>query len=110
MRVKGENVSAFEVENIIQTHPKVLECAAFAVPSELAEDEIMVVLVLKEDESLEGAKLIEWLDGKLARFAVPRYVRFVDKMPKTPTHRVIKRSLKDMGITADTIDLESCHV
>ncbi len=106
MRVKGENVSAYEVENTIVKHPLILECAAYAVPSELAEDEIMVSVVTSEPNSLNADELHMWLQDKLAKYALPRYIRFMDALPKTTTHRVIKKELEKLGVTEDTIDTQ----
>ncbi|MEW6553884.1 MAG: AMP-binding protein [Actinomycetota bacterium] len=106
MRVKGENVSAYEVEQAVLKHPDVLECAVYAVPSELAEDEIMVTLVPVEGKSIDPATLPDFLASELAKFAVPRYYRVIDALPKTETHRVIKKELENLGVTADTYDRE----
>jgi carnitine-CoA ligase len=106
MRCRGENVSAYEVESAVLQHPDVLECAVYAVPSELAEDEIMVTLVPVEGRSVDPAALREFLAGKLARFAVPRYYRVVESLPKTETHRVIKKELEELGVTGDTFDTD----
>jgi carnitine-CoA ligase len=106
MRVKGENVSAYEVEQGILQHPDVLECAVYAVPSELAEDEIMACFVAVEGKSLEPAALRDFLRDKLAKFAIPRYYRVMAELPKTETHRVIKKKLEELGITEDTYDAE----
>jgi crotonobetaine/carnitine-CoA ligase len=104
MRVLGENVSAFEVEQAILKHPDVLECAVYAVPSDLAEDEIMATLVPVEGKDLEPEQMREFLSGKLAKFAVPRFWRVVPELPKTETHRVIKKELEKLGVTEDTYD------
>lgn len=106
MRVKGENVSAYEVEQAVLKHPDILECAVYAVPSDLAEDDIMVTLVPLEGRSVDPAALPEFLSDKLAKFAIPRYYRVVDALPKTETHRVIKRELERLGVTEDTYDRE----
>jgi len=106
MRVKGENVSAFDVEQEVLKHPDVLECAVYAVPSELAEDEIMVTLVPVEGKTVDPAQLRDFLAGRLAKFAVPRYLRVVPELPKTETHRVIKKELERLGVTPDTYDAE----
>jgi crotonobetaine/carnitine-CoA ligase len=104
IRCKGENVSAYEVEQAILKHPDVLECAVYAVPSELAEDDIMVTLVPMEGKTIDPQSLPELLSDKLAKFAIPRYYRVVDALPKTETHRVIKRELQSQGVTEDTFD------
>ncbi|MDI6830232.1 MAG: AMP-binding protein [Actinomycetota bacterium] len=106
MRVKGENVSAYEVEQAVLKHPDILECAVYAVPSELAEDEIMVTLVPVEGKTVDPAALPAFLSEHLAKFAIPRYYRVVPELPKTETHRVIKKKLEEIGVTDDTYDRE----
>jgi crotonobetaine/carnitine-CoA ligase len=105
MRCKGENVSAYEVEQALLKHPDVLECAVYAVPSELAEDDIMATLVPLEGKTLDPKGLAEFLAGKLAKFAIPRYYRVTGGLPKTETHRVIKKELESLGVTEDTFDM-----
>jgi crotonobetaine/carnitine-CoA ligase len=104
MRIKGENVSAYEVEHTIQKHPSVLEAAVYAVPSELAEDEIMASISLVEGHTLKETDLIETLKEDLAKFAVPRFVKIVKEFPKTETQRIIKKELEKKGIVAGTYD------
>ncbi|HSA16186.1 MAG TPA: AMP-binding protein, partial [Spirochaetota bacterium] len=106
MRIKGENVSAFQVEQIIQKHPSVLEAAVYAVPSELAEDEIMASVALVEGSSLGEHELVEFIRDDLPRFAVPRYIRIVKEFPKTETFRIKKKEIEEQGITAGTYDAE----
>ncbi|MBU1672600.1 MAG: AMP-binding protein [Actinobacteria bacterium] len=107
MRVKGENVSAFEVEQAIGKHPDVLECAAYAVPSDLAEDEIMACVVPVEGRHIDPAAIRAFLSDKLAKFAIPRYWRVMDEIPKTETHRAIKSGLEKAGVTEDTFDSDT---
>ncbi|MCI5059211.1 MAG: AMP-binding protein, partial [Flavobacteriales bacterium] len=107
MRVGGENVSAYEVEQVINKHPKILECAAYPVPSDLAEDDIMVSVRLKKGEKLTADSLFEWTSDKLAKYARPRYIRFLEEIPKTSTHRVRKKELEQTGVTHDTFDSKS---
>jgi len=76
----------------------------YAVPSELAEDDIMATLVPIEGRSLDPDAMPGFLADKLARFAVPRYYRVVEALPKTETHRVIKKDLEALGVTEDTFD------
>lgn len=106
MRKGGENVSAYEVEQVIMEHPAVEEVAVYAVPSELAEDEIMASIRLVENKSLEPAELIRFLSDRLAKFAIPRYIRIVDEFAKTNSHRIIKRVLEREGVTEDTFDAQ----
>jgi len=109
MRRRGENVSALEVENVILQHPDVLECAVYAVPSDLAEDDIMATLTTVEGKEVDVAALPAFLAGKIAHFAVPRYFRVVEELPKTETHRVIKKDLEKLGVTEDTYDAEAAN-
>lgn len=104
MRIKGENVSAFEVEQAIQRNASVLEAAVYAVPSELAEDDIMASITLVEGMTLKETDLIEYLKENLPKFAVPRYVRIVPELPMTETHRVKKKDLEMMKVVAGTWD------
>lgn len=107
IRRRGENISAFEVERALNDHPAVLECAAFAVPSELEEDEVMVAVVVRPGERLEPAALAAWSGERLPSFMVPRYVEVVAELPKTPIGKLSKTELRargDHGITANTWD------
>ncbi|MBN2158789.1 MAG: AMP-binding protein [Spirochaetes bacterium] len=104
MRIKGENVSAYEVEHAIQKHPSVVEAAVYAVPSELAEDEIMASISLVEGHTLKESDLIDFLKEDLAKFAVPRFVKIMKEFPKTETQRIIKKELEKLGIVPGTYD------
>jgi len=106
MRRRGENVSAFEVEKVISKHPAVLECAVYGVPSELTEDDIMSSIKLVEGEKITPNELWNFLQDKLAKFAIPRYIRIVDNFPRTETFRIKKNELKELGVTRDTFDAE----
>ncbi len=97
IRRRGENISAWEIENAIDLHPAVLESAAFAVPSELGEDEVMVAIVLKPGAKLLPEELLDFCRGRMAYYAVPRYVEFVNELPKTGTHRIQYAALKERG-------------
>ncbi len=110
LRRRGENISSFEVEKAINTHPKVLESAAVAVQSELAEDEVKICVVLKPGETLTPEELILYANERMPYFAVPRYVEFMESLPKTPTERVQKYLLKQAGVTPNTWDREKAGV
>lgn len=107
IRRRGENISSFEVERSVQGHPDVLEAGAYAVPSEMTEDEVMVAVVLKEGRDLSAEDLFAHCIAEIPRFAVPRYIRFVDALPKTPSQRIQKYKLRDEGVTDDTYDREA---
>jgi len=104
MRIKGENVSAYEVEQAILKHPAVLEAAVYAVPSDLAEDEIMAQISFVEGASLREQELVDYLQDHLPKFAIPRYIKITDEFPKTETQRIMKKELEKAGIVDGTYD------
>jgi crotonobetaine/carnitine-CoA ligase len=110
LRRRGENISSFEVERAINTHPSVLESAAVAVKSELSEDEVKICVVLKPGATLTPEELIKHANDRMPYFAVPRYVEFMESLPKTPTERVQKYLLKQAGVTPNTWDREKSGV
>lgn len=107
MRRRGENISAWEIESVVNQHLAVLESAAHAVPSELSEDEIKLVVVLKPEQTVKPEEILDFCRGKMAYYAVPRYVEFRDSLPKTGTHRIEYSILKQEGITPGTWDREA---
>lgn len=104
LRRRGENISSYEIEQALLSHPDVSECAVIGVPSELeaGEDEVLAALVTLRD--IDPTDAVTWCDGKIPDFAVPRYVRFVGELPKTPSEKVRKAVLREQGVTADTHD------
>jgi len=104
IRRRGENISAFEVEEVVEQHPDVLEAAAFGVPSELTEEDVMVAVVPLPGHTVDPAGLVAFCAERVARFAVPRYVEVVADLPKTPTEKVEKYRLREQGVTARTWD------
>jgi crotonobetaine/carnitine-CoA ligase len=107
LRRRGENISSWEVEREINAHPAVLESAIFGVPSDLGEDDVMAVVILKEGEKLTPEELIRHCEERMAKFMVPRYLEFRDALPKTETHRVQKSELKRAGVGPNTWDREA---
>ncbi|WP_066304172.1 AMP-binding protein [Bacillus sp. FJAT-29814] len=106
IRRRGENISSFEVEVVLNDHPKVLDSAAIGVPSELGEEEVLAVVIVKEGEELTPVELLDFCQPRMAYFALPRFVRFVSEFPRTPSQRVQKYKLREEGITNDTWDRE----
>ena len=110
IRRRGENISSFEVEAEVQLHPAVREVAAIGVPSEAGEDEVRVVVALAEHVPFDPASLTQTLRQRMPHFMVPRYIRIVPELPKTPTQKIHKHLLKAEGITADTWDREAAGI
>lgn len=110
MRRRGENVSAFEIESVLDRHPDVLECAVFGVPSELGEEDIMAVVAPVEGRTPNPVEIRSFLSEHLAPHALPRYWEVLDELPKTGTHRVQKKELAVRGVTERTWDAEAPNV
>ena len=94
---------------MLTSHPAVAEAAAVGVKSEIrgGEDEIKACVVLKSGQTLAPADLLDFCGEGMPYFAVPRYVEYVDALPKTPTSRVQKNKLRDAGVTPETWDREA---
>lgn len=110
IRRRGENVSSFEVEAEIAAHPQVNEVAVVPVPSEFAEEEVMCVVAPVPGQTIDPRELLEFLLPRLPHFMIPRYVRIVDALPKTPTQKIQKHLLRSAGLTADTWDRDKAGV
>ncbi|MDN3272618.1 ATP-dependent acyl-CoA ligase [Frankia sp. RB7] len=110
IRRRGENVSSWEVEQTIQSHPAVAACAIYPLPSELGEDEVAAAILLEPGQSLEPLDIVRHCEGQIAYFAIPRYVRILSQMPLTENGKIKKGVLRDAGVTADTWDREAAGV
>jgi carnitine-CoA ligase len=99
IRRRGENISAWEVEEAVAAHPGVMEVAAIGVPSEVGEEDVAILVVPKAAQPVDPLELVEFVSADLPRFAVPRYVEFVESLPKTPSERIEKGKVRERGIT-----------
>jgi crotonobetaine/carnitine-CoA ligase len=98
IRRRGENVSAWEVEQAATRHPDVLEAAAIGVPSDVGEEDVALLAVLRPGSSLLPQDLRAHVAPDLPVFAVPRYVEFVDELPKTASERIDKATVRARGL------------
>ncbi len=110
IRRRGENISSFEVEAELMAHPAVREAAAVAVPSEHGEDEVLAAIALVDGRSLDPAELLAFLLPRMPHFMVPRFIRILPGLPKTPTQKIQKNLLRADGITPDTWDREAAGI
>jgi len=104
IRRRGENISSFEVEQVLIRHPAVAIAAVFPVASDLAEDEVMAAIVLKDGARASEEELVRYCEGKMAYFAVPRFVDLVPTLPRTENGKVQKFKLRERGRTETTWD------
>ena len=110
IRRRGENISSFEVESEVMNHPSVLEAAAVGVPSEFGEEDVLIAVVQNPDAAVTSENLLHHLSSRMPHFMIPRYIRFMDSLPKTPTAKVEKHKLRNEGVTPDTWDREAAGV
>lgn len=95
IRRRGENISSFELESVLNADPRVLECAAVAHPSELGEDEVRMVIVRQAGALFEADDVWTLCEERMPKFWVPRFVEFRDELPKTPNGKVRKFVLRE---------------
>jgi crotonobetaine/carnitine-CoA ligase len=98
IRRRGENISSYEVERVVNSHPAVAESAAVGVPSDLGEEDVLVVVVPREGHVLDPVELVHFCSARMADFMTPRYVRVQARLPKTATERVQKFELRALGV------------
>lgn len=106
IRRRGENISSWEVERVINSIEAIQESAVVGVPSELTEEEVMAVVIVKPGHRITPEEILDEVDDRMPHFAVPRYVRFVDELPRSPAQRIQKFVLREQGLTPDTWDRE----
>ena len=104
IRRRGENVSSYEVEQVLLSYPDVAAAAVYAVASELAEDEVMAAVVPRPGCSLDPAALAAFCEPRLPGFAIPRYIEVLDELPRTESGKVQKYRLRSRGVTASAWD------
>jgi carnitine-CoA ligase len=102
IRRRGENISSFEVEAVVRAFDGVADCAAIGVPAAFGEDDVMVVVEVAEGDAIDAAALHDWLQTRLPKFMVPRYIDVAPLPRNATTQRVKKFELRTRGVTATT--------
>lgn len=110
IRRRGENISSAELEVEVLAHPLVIEAAAIGVPSEYGEDDVMICISCVERQTIDPFSLIEFLRPRVPYFMLPKYIRCMPELPKTPTAKVMKEQLRTHGVTNDTWDRDAAGV
>jgi acyl-CoA synthetase (AMP-forming)/AMP-acid ligase II len=90
----GENIYPAEIENVVLSHPAVREVAVIAQPS-ARWGESPVAVVVRNDSDLSESMVLDWCNGRLARFKQPKSVRFVDEIPRNASGKALKRILRE---------------
>ncbi len=110
IRRRGENMSASEIENEIRAFPGVLESAVIGVPSEHGEEDVLAAVQANPGAEIDPEQLLGFLRNRLPGFMVPRYVRLVVSLPRTPSQKIMKYQLRAEGVAAGTWDRESAGI
>ena len=113
IRRRGENISSYEVELVITQHPQIVECAVFAVPSDLEEDEVKACVVVDDADRFDPIEFQQFLVDRMARFMRPRYLEVVESLPKSAAQKIEKYKLIEAGVggpTGTTLDLDRLDV
>ena len=98
------------MEREVLSHQQVLEVAAIPVPNTSGEDDVMVVVAARPQETIDPAELLRFLIPRMAHFMLPRYVRILPSLPKTETNKIQKAGLRKEGVTADTWDRDAAGI
>ena len=106
IRRRGENISSWEVERVINSMESVQEAAVVGVPSELTEEEVLAVVVPKPGAEPTPEEIVREVNARMPHFAVPRYIRFTTDLPKSPAQRVQKYVLREQGLSGEVWDRE----
>ena len=107
IRRRGENISSYEVEQVLLSHPQIDMVAVFPVRSELAEDEVMAAIVPKSGVRPEPLELMSFCEPRMPYFAIPRFLDFVSELPRTENGKVQKFKLRERGPDKETWDREA---
>jgi carnitine-CoA ligase len=110
IRRRGENISSFEVEQVLLSHPDIATAAAYPVRSELAEDEVMAAIVRQPGSALDEVAVVRFCEARMPYFAVPRFLEFVDTLPVTENGKIQKYKLRERGISDRTWDREAAGI
>ena len=104
IRRGGENIPPYDIEKEINKHPAVAESAAFGVSDPIMEEEIKVAIVLHPGQKVTPEEIIAWCESRLPKFMMPRYIEFMENLPKSASEKIQKVALKERGLTPNTWD------
>jgi crotonobetaine/carnitine-CoA ligase len=96
IRRRGENISSWEIEQVLLTHPAIDECCAVGIPDGHGEEDVLVAIVAAAGTGVDLASLREWCAARMAPFMAPRFAVIVDELPRTPVAKVLKQEIPDL--------------
>jgi fatty-acyl-CoA synthase len=91
----GENIYPAEVENALLSHPAVADCGVIGIPDGRWGEVGRAVVVLRPGQSVPEADILDFLEGRLARYKIPKSVRFAGGLPRTATGKILKKQLRE---------------
>ena len=101
-------MSSFEIENLVGEYPGIVECAAIGVRTQHGDDDVMIALIVHDRDAFDPAALLRFLEPRMPKFMLPRYVEVFDDFPRNETSmRVRKNELRARGITENAWDREA---
>ncbi|WP_095445507.1 AMP-binding protein [Ochrobactrum quorumnocens] len=110
LRRRGENISSIEVEAEINQHPAVSESAIIGVPSTEMEDDVFAYVVKKAGANVSHEEIFDFLVDRMPHFMVPRYIEFIDQLPRTPNYKVAKGELRKLERGQQTWDRQQAGI
>ncbi len=110
VRRRGENISSAEVENDINAHPAVAQCAVVAARNDQGDEEVKAFIVPRQGANPDPAEIIQFLRARLPHFMVPRYLEFIADLPRTPSQKIQKHLLRELGNSEKTWDRERAGI
>ncbi|HEU4391269.1 MAG TPA: AMP-binding protein, partial [Blastocatellia bacterium] len=94
----GENIAPKEIEDLLRTHPKIADVYVYGIPDERLGEEVAAAIRLKPGETSTPGEITAFCEGRIAKFKIPRSVRFVDSFPMTASGKVQKYRLREMHV------------
>jgi acyl-CoA synthetase (AMP-forming)/AMP-acid ligase II len=91
----GVNIYPVEIDNVIMTHPKVVDCAVIGVPDDKWGESLKAIVVLKDGETSTEQEIIDYCKDRLANYKKPKTVDFAPELPRNPSGKILKRVLRE---------------
>ena len=97
----GENIAPKEIEDLLRTNSKIADVYVYGVPDERLGEDVAAAIKLTQAETATADEIREFCNGRIARFKIPRHIRFVDSFPMTASGKVQKFKLREMHIRGE---------
>lgn len=98
IRRRGENIAPYDIERVVNAHPDVFEAVAVAVPADVGDEDVKMYVQLRPEKTPDPVALVRWCDERLPFFMVPRYIEFIEAIPRTANQKAQRHLLRNRGI------------